>query len=85
MQLFHFMFILDSKRFASEKEGNCLRFFALQSVSTDAIRRVLDNVQGNFNNKWQAYIKWCNSNKGKIKTSESQLILTSTEVTYFII
>lgn len=61
---------LDSSKFATEEEGNCLRFFAFQSVCRDAMKRVFDNAPGTFQTKWNAFLQWYNLNKGKAKISE---------------
>lgn len=47
---FYLPFILDSDKFSTKEQGNCLRFFALQATSADTMRKVLDNLPDTFKN-----------------------------------
>lgn len=48
----------DSGMFSTSKQGNCLRFFELQSVSAEAMRIVLDKrMPDSFNDKIKQYRK----------------------------
>lgn len=38
------LFVLDSGKFSTSKQGNCLRLFELQSVSADAMRVVFNKL-----------------------------------------
>lgn len=61
---------LESGKFTTEKEGNCLRFFALQSVSLDALRIALDNMSESFQTKWQRFANYCKMKEKELLTSE---------------
>lgn len=60
----------ESGKFTTEKEGNCLRFFALQSVSLDALRIALDNRPESFQTKWERFTNYCKMKKRELLTSE---------------
>lgn len=64
---FYIMFfsILDSGNLPTEAEGNCLRFYLLQKVSTNAMRALLDKKSGTFAVIWNIYQKFCTQKKGK--------------------
>lgn len=55
MYIFFFP-ILDSGKFSTSDQGNCLRLFALQSVSADAMRKVFKN-ESDFEEKLQKVLK----------------------------
>lgn len=61
---------LESEKFTTEKEGHCLRFFALQSVSLDALGKALDNMSESFQTKWQRFANYCKMKQKELLTSE---------------
>lgn len=60
-----FLFSLDSGMYSSEKQGNCLRYFALQSVCSDAMRKAFDNLSGTFAGKISKFKQHCSKNVKK--------------------
>lgn len=58
----YFCLILDSGKYSDCNLGNCLRLFALQSVSAVAMRKVFDNLPGTFDDK----LKTCRKRKEEI-------------------
>lgn len=66
-------FFSDSGKFATEREGNCLRFFALQAISRDAMEKALDSMPGTFQSKLQTYVNMCISKKRN--TSKIKLLI----------
>lgn len=60
---------LESEKFTTEKEGHCLRFFALQSVSLDALGIALD-MSESFQTKWQRFANYCKMKQKELLTSE---------------
>lgn len=46
---------LDSGDYSTEKEANLLRFFALQTVSANALRNYMNNQDGTFEEKIKIY------------------------------
>lgn len=54
---------LDSGKFATENEGNCLQFFELQSVGNEALRKLLDGMSGTFQMKWAKFEQFCRQKK----------------------
>lgn len=66
LQVLHYVFsILDSGDLPTEAEGNCLRFYLLQKVSTNAMRALLDKKSVTFAAIWNDYQKFCTQKKGK--------------------
>lgn len=64
--LFCFFFLLiDSGMFSTSKQGNCLRFFELQSVSAAVMRTVLDKMPGSFQGKIKQYRESCRKSEKK--------------------
>lgn len=59
----------ESGKFTTEKEGNCLRFFALQAVSLDALRIALNNRPGSFQTKWERFTNYCKMKKRELLTT----------------
>lgn len=55
----------DSGNLPSEAEGNCLRFYLLQKVSTNAMRALLDKKSVTFAVIWNGFQKFCTQKKGK--------------------
>lgn len=53
-----FCLILDSGKYSNCNLGNCLRLFALQDVSAEAMRNVFDNLPGTFKEKLNAYSQY---------------------------
>lgn len=54
---------LDCGKYSTEQEGNCLRFFALQTVSANAMRIAFDNMQPiQFEDKMKDFKQNCKSN-----------------------
>lgn len=51
------LFVLDSEKFSTSKQGNCLRLFELQSVSADAMRVVFNKLGPTFEEKIKLYCK----------------------------
>lgn len=52
----YFCLLIDSKMFSTSKQGNCLRFFELQSVSAEAMRIFLDKMMPySFEDKIKQY------------------------------
>lgn len=64
VNIFHVYFV-DSGKYITESEGNCFRFFALQAVGKDAMRRTLDSMPENFEQIWDRFEKYCKQRKGK--------------------
>lgn len=62
----------ESKMFATEKEGNCLRYFALQDVSREAMRKALDSMPDKFETIWKRFMKYCNDNNRKSHHRENK-------------
>lgn len=54
----YFCLILDSGKYSNCNLGNCLRLFALQGVSAEAMRKVFDNLPGTFKEKLNAYSQY---------------------------
>lgn len=52
---FFFFWLIDSEMFSTSKQGNCLRFFELQSVSAAVMRTVFDKMPGSFEDKIKRY------------------------------
>lgn len=64
-------FLSDSGNFSTKKQGNCLRFFALQTASAGALRTVFDNIADTFENKKTKFVKHCESeNMRKLSLSK---------------
>lgn len=51
----YFCLFIDSKMFSTSKQGNCLRFFELQSVSANAMRIFFDKMPDTFQEKIDKY------------------------------
>lgn len=65
-KLFHNLdYFVDSGKYVTENEGNCLRFFALQAVGKVATRKILDSMPDTFERKWDRFEKYCKQRKGK--------------------
>lgn len=63
-------FVDDSGDFSTEKEANLLRFFALQTVSANALRNYMNNQDGTFEEKIKIY---CQSVSHESKDLRSRL------------
>lgn len=61
----YFRLILDSGKYSNCNLGNCLRLFALQGVSAEAMRKVFDNLPGTFQYKLDTYSKYQSISKWK--------------------
>ena len=46
-------FILDSRKYSTEKEVNCIRFFKLQTLSIMAMRKKIDTFPEPFQTLWE--------------------------------
>ena len=71
--IIRFHIILDYDDFSTEKEGNCLRFFALQSVSKEALMRKINAVPGTFHSKWRTFVTFCNTPNRNGKNLKSRM------------
>lgn len=60
---------LDSGKYTTNKQGNCLRLFALQAVSADAMRKVFDNPN-DFEDKKTRLKQYCESNLTNSRNNE---------------
>lgn len=56
-----------SKNISLEKQGNCLRFYELQTVSTKALRKKLDMAPESFQVIWKKFKKCCKGNAKECK------------------
>lgn len=65
---------LESEKFTTEKEGHCLRFFALQSVSLDALGIALDNMSESFQTKWQRFANYCKMKQKELLTTSPSFV-----------
>lgn len=73
-------FISDCGEYSTEQEGNCLRFFALQTVSTNAMRIAFDKMMpAKFEDKIKEFKRHCKKHQ-KDKRIQEQL-----SIKYFVL
>lgn len=63
------VFLSDSGKYTTNKQGNCLRLFSLQAVSADAMRKVFDNPD-DFEEKKTRLKQYCKSNLTNPRNNE---------------
>ena len=56
-------FFSDPEKYSTENEQNCLRFFALQGVSREAMKMTIDTLFQNFNTMWTSFKAYCKKEK----------------------
>lgn len=57
---------IGSETFATETEGNCLRFYALQTECRKTMRTALDRKISDFSTTWRVYLQRHSAKKLKI-------------------